>query len=347
MPPTSLNDLPRNPGRHRLRLPVATEMSGMEVCLDVIVHQGANDGPTLTLLAGLHGNEWQHLHFFRRIDTEIDHGALHGRLVLVPMANAVAFGSLSRNIRDDSDAPDANRLFPVGPRPQNGLAEQLAAVLAHQVLAQSDALLDFHLGIWGSSLGSLIVGSDFSDPEVRRASQQLAFAYGVPLIFETRMMSVFPGPRAAQAYAGEILKIPSCGSFLGGAGFDADLEESWTNTNFSGVFNVMHHLGMLDGTIEPPKRFLIYETIQRVNPRNGGLLQPIKPRDEFGREVKKGELFGHVISPFSLEPIEELRAPMDGYLGYWARSYPVRPGDWAFAVIPSDHQGTRWLDANI
>ena len=317
----------------------------MAVTLDVIVHQGAHDGPTLTLLSGLHGNEWGHLDFFRRIDGEMDHARLRGRLLMVPVANAVAFGTLSRNIRDDSDAPDMNRLFPVGPRPQNGLAEQLAEVLAREVMARSDALLDFHLGIWGSTLGSSIVGCDFSDESVRRRSREMALAFGVPLIFETRMMSVFPGPRAAQAYAGEVLKIPSCGSFLGGRGFDAALEETWSDGNRNGVYNVMRHLGMLDGNAETPGRFLVYETIQRVNPRNGGLLVPVQSHDEFGREVRAGELLGQVVSPFSLEVIEDLRAPMDGYLGYWARSYPVRPGDWAFSVIPAEHPGTRWLEA--
>jgi predicted deacylase len=343
-----LTELPTGrlaPGRHRLRLPVTTALSGMDVAVDAIVHEGVADGPTLTLLAGVHGNEWQHLFFFQRLDEELPRLGFRGRVVLVPMANALAFGTLSRNIRDDSDAPDVNRLFPGGARPQIGLAEQIATVIADGLLRHSDALLDFHLGIWGSTLGSTIVGSDLTDESVRQRSQALAKAYGVPLVFQTRMLGVFPGPRAAQAYVAEVLKIPSCGSFLGGAGFAEDLEDGWTEANHRGVINVMRSLDMLDGEPELPERYLVYESIQRVNPRKGGLLVPVNRRDTFGREVREGELLGHVLSPFSLEPIEELRSPMDGYLGYWARSYPVHPGDWAFAVVPADHPGTRWVSA--
>lgn len=339
-----LSDVPTTPGRHRLRLPVATEMSGMEVAIDAIVHQGFGKGPTLTALSGLHGNEWLQLDFFRAIDGEVDHSLLNGRLILIPIANAVAFGSLTRNILDDSDAPDMNRLFPVGPRPQNGLAEQLAAVLAREVLAHSDALLDFHLGIWGSTLGSSIVGTDYSDGAISAASHELALVFGVPLVFAVKMMSVFPGPRGVQAYVGEVLKIPSCGSFLGGAGFDRDLEEEWATANLQGIRNVMVHLGMTSGEIVRPRRYLVYDTVQRVNPRNGGYLVPVNDRDTFGREVAAGELLGRVLSPFSLETIEELRSPMDGYLAYWARRYPVRVGDWAFSVVPKDHPGTRWVE---
>src|SRR5690606_28620093 len=154
-----------------------------------IVHQGAGEGPTLTALSGLHGNEWLQLDFFRALDAEIDHARLNGRVILIPIANAVAFGSLTRNILDDSDAPDMNRLFPVGPRQQNGLAEQLAAVLAHEVLAHSNALLDFHLGIWGSTLGSTIIGTDYSDDAISAASYELAIAFGVPLVFAVKMRS--------------------------------------------------------------------------------------------------------------------------------------------------------------
>ena len=46
-----------------------------------------------------------------------------------------------------------------------------------------------------------------------------------------------------------------------------------------------------------------------------------------------------MISPYSLDVIEELVVPMDGYLAYWARDYPVHPGDWAFGVIPGGPPG--------
>src|SRR5690606_33039905 len=108
-------------------------------------------------------------------------------------------------------------------------------------------------------------------------------------------------------------------------------------------YNVMKGLGMLEGAPELPERYLIYERVQRVNPRVGGLLLPSNTTETFGRLVQAGELLGRVVSPFTFEVLEELRAPFEGYLAYWARSYPLRPGDWAYAVIPIDHPGTRWV----
>jgi hypothetical protein len=98
---------------------------------------------------------------------------------------------------------------------------------------------------------------------------------------------------------------------------------------------------MLEEEAVVTAEFLVYETVHRVNPRKGGLLLPTTVPERFGRPVSAGERLGVVVSPYSLEVIEELDAPFDGFLAYWARDYPVHPGDWSFGVIPGDHPGTR------
>lgn len=344
----SLARLPARPGRYLVRVPVTTDTNGMEVAVQAVVHVGAAPGPTLTLLSGLHGNEWLHLTAFRQLDGELGQavaaGTMRGRVILIPVANAVALGTGTRPILDDSDNPDANRAFP-GPQPAaTWLADQIAAVVAHEFLAASDALIDFHLGLWGATLGSTIIGGDYSDPALTRRCEELALAFGTPLIYRAPMVRQLYGPRSSQGYAGEVLGIPCLGSMLGGAGFDGDLEGLWRERNVQGVRNVMIRLGMLEGRLEAPGRYLLYETVRRANPRTGGLLMPVRPREELGRPVEAGELLGRVVNPFTLETQEELRAPVDGYLAGWARTHLVRPGGWAYVVIPADHPGTRWVD---
>jgi predicted deacylase len=342
----SLDALPTEPGRYQARLPITTDLSGHEVALWVNALVGARPGPTLPLLSGLHGNEWLHLLFFRELLQGIDPAQLAGRLLVVPVANAVALGTGSRAVQDDSDNNDANRAFPAGGPRQTWLADQVAAMVADEVLPRSDALLDFHLGIWGSVLASTLVGIDYSDEALVARCRRMSMVYGVPLIYEARVVRGFPGPRSSLGFAGERLKIPCCGGMLGGAGFGPELEAEWTAQNVRGVRNVLIDQGMLEGALELPERYLLYSRVQRVNPRCGGLLLPAREREQFGREVRAGEVFGQVVSPFTFEPLEQLVAPFDGYLAYWARSYPVRPGDWAFAVIPADDPETRWVDAS-
>lgn len=340
---TSISDAPTTPGKYLARIPVTTDINGFDVTITAHILVGATPGPTLTLLSGLHGNEWLHLEFFRQFVAEFDPATTAGRVLVVPMANAVAFGTLSRYVRDDSDNADANRSFPGGGRTFTWLAEQVATTIANEVFAHTNALIDFHLGIWGSVMCSTIYSSDYTDPEVSERSRALALAFGSPWIFAARTRG-WPGPRTSQGYAGEILGIPSCGSFIGGAGFDRDLERDWAQRNLTGIRNVMKHLGMVSGEQNLPDRYLIYEAVHRVNPKNGGLLEPVNLVETFGRPVQKGELLGRIISPFSFEVIEELVSPADGVLSFWARNYPIRPGEWAYGVVPLDHAGSRYVD---
>jgi len=194
-------------------------------------------------------------------------------------------------------------------------------------------------------MGSVFVDTDYSDPEISRASLEMCLAFGTPLVLAIDGFKGWPGPRTSQSYAGEVLGIPCCGSFIGGAGFDRALEELWLEQNLTGIRNVMIHEGMLAGTPLLLEEYLTFSMVHRVNPRNGGLLIPATSSDIFGRHVNKGELFGRVVSPFSYETLEELRSPVEGYLAYWARSYPIRPGEWAFGVIPKNHERTRWVSS--
>ena len=339
----SLQAFPTEPGHHLVRLPVTTDLDGHDVGIAMHILVGARPGPTLTLLSGVHGNEWGHIEFLHRFVRDFDPSVVAGSVRVIPTANAPALGALSRAVPDDSDQPDVNRSFPGEGRRFTWLAEQIATTIAEQALPGSNALLEFHVGIWGSAMGSSIIASDYSDASVQERTWGLARAFGTPLIFATRAVSSFPGPRSLLGYAGERLNIPTCGSMLGGAGFNRPLELSWQEANLAGIRNVMAHLAMTSTESSGRVRHLVYETVHRVNPRCGGLLIPERNPEEFGREVVAGETLGVVVSPYSLEVIEPLTAPFDGFLAYWARDYPVRPGDWAFGVIPADHPGTRFL----
>ena len=64
------------------------------------------------------------------------------------------------------------------------------------------------------------------------------------------------------------------------------------------------------------------------------------------REVKKGELLARIISPYTFEELQRLEAPSDGLLTLMARTYPVRPGDWAFGVADTSHPESNWVEVD-
>jgi uncharacterized protein len=217
--------------------------------------------------------------------------------------------------------------------------------VTREVLLVTSALIDFHLGIWGSSFGYVAYGGDFEDAAVAEVSRRMAHAFDFDMVCKERLVGNFPGPASLAGYAGMSLGIPSCIGELGGAGFHHDEEETWIEATVHGIENVLREFGMLAGQNAPTRRHLHFENKVRVNPSVGGMLHPVQDREQLGREVAKDELLARVVSPYTFEVLEELRAPFDGYLAWIPRWYPVRPGDWAFGVIPKDDPTTRWVEA--
>jgi predicted deacylase len=327
--------------RQVVNLPVTTGLNGASLDLAVHVLHGTGAGPTLALLSTLHGGEWFSILPLRRLVHELALADLKGTLLVVPVANPPAFGRLMRNAPDKTDSPDMNRVFP---GPLAATNDQLASVLATEVLARASCLIDLHQGPWGAAFQDILIPDD-AEPIAADHSERLALAFGSPIIRRAPVVAGFPGPRSSIGYAGGVLGIPAMGVEVGGAGFGAALEEGWIQATVDGIRAVMAELGMIRPVArEAPRAQLIYRKSHRVNPRVGGLLRSRFGGERLGEAIGTGTLLGEILSPYTNEVIEELRAPADGLLFYTARDYPLEPGGWAYGIAATDEQA-RWVEA--
>jgi predicted deacylase len=324
-----------------VRIPVLTDLDGAEIALTIHAVVGAEPGPTLVVHTALHGSEWQPVQVMHELLASLVPAELRGALLVLPVGNPIALASRTRNLRDESDGQDLNRAFG---GEQTWLADQLGRAIATHLLAQADALVDFHCGLWGAAMHSVTVATDFARPEVNQRSFDLARSFGFPYIRATELATRFPGPRSSVGYAGQVLGVPSLVVEIGGAGFDPETERRWRDTTLRGMRGVLQGLGMLAGQPELPEQFLVFQRVKRVNPTNGGMIEPVVTADDMMvREVEAGELLGRVWSPYTLETIEELRAPFRGVIDMAPHARPARPGDWAYLVVDLDDPGTRWI----
>ncbi len=330
------------PGRHHLSLPVTTDLDGNDIRLHLHLVVGERPGKTLTVVAGQHGLEWMPIETLRRVLDGLDPSTMSGAFLALPVANPPTLGILRRNTPDDSDNADLNRVYPGH---ETWIAEQIASTIVREILPATSALIDFHWGIWGSCMGEMTYGADFPDAEVVATSRAMALAFGHPTVRAAKVCSVSPGPKSLVGYAGAVLGIPSMIGNVGGAGFAPDREEAWLELEADGLLSVMRLLDILPGEPKRLGRYLVSSSVVRVNPSVGGLFYPQRDPEAFARRVEKGEVLGRVMSPYTLETLETLTAPCAGFLLYFARWYPVRPGDWTFAVIPEDHPDTAWIES--
>jgi hypothetical protein len=70
----------------------------------------------------------------------------------------------------------------------------------------------------------------------------------------------------------------------------------------------------------------------------GGVLYPEIGLDQLGQEVRGGTLLGRVVSPYTFETLEEIRAPYERGVMILLRAAMMRvnPGDYGYMVANAD-----------
>jgi len=295
------------------RIPVTTLASGHDLFIPLHRLEGAAPGPTLGLSAVVHGDEPLTNEVVRRVLTQIDPTELRGTILAVPVTNPLAFQALTRHT--PIDQLDLNRNFPGSPT--GWLSEQIAHVLATRFVAQLDVHVDLHTG-------GIYPTVDYV--YIFERSRELSLAFGSRYLFEpsTPYQGTFAVPAAQKG-------IPFFTAELGGGSF---LDQHYLEHGVRGVRNVLKQLGMLQGEVERPPEQIVVTEMAVLRPRFGGVLYPELGLDQLGKEVAGGTLLGRVVSPYTFETLEEIRAPYERGVIILLRGGMMRvhPGDYGYMV---------------
>ncbi len=301
--------------RETVRASVASLSGGQE--LDLALHRvrGAQPGPRLGVVAGIHGDEPLGIEIVRRFLLTVQDETFAGELTAIPVANPCAFATLTRHT--PVDAGNLNRSFPGNP--DGTLSEQIAHVVAAELLERCDYLVDVHSG------GPLAtVDYVYAD-----ADEQLAKAFGCEVLYRGAPP---PGSLAEDA-AGR--GIPTLIVELGGG---RQHDERFVWKGMRGLRNVMKHLRMLGGEPELPPAQTFVSELADLKPHHGGLMLSRYGSDRLGDLVPAGEELAQVVSPYSFETLEQIVAPFEPTLLVLVRDgvTKVDPGDYGFIVANGD-----------
>ncbi len=247
------------------------------------------DGPTVLVMSGTHGDEYEGQVTVTRLAQSLDTKDVSGRILLFPMANYPAAKAGLRT--SPIDELNLNRVYPGDPdgSPTMMIAHYIETVL----IDMADYVLDLHSG--GSSLHylpSAVAGFD-EDGERTQKIQELMQVFGAPYGF------IFPGGHAGGGSVndGAIRRNALfLGTEMGGTG---TVTPACLEMCFSGVARVLHKVGALKKPLVSPEpittRMLHAPTFDYfAYARDIGLFEPVV---ELGDEVKKGDLAGRVHTP--------------------------------------------------
>jgi uncharacterized protein len=285
------------------------QASTHQVQLPYIVAHGVNDGPTVTVLSGVHAMEYAPVEAVLRLADIVDASNLSGTLIILPVVNTEGFHA-RKPYENQLDHLNQNRVFPGDP--EGSMTRRVAHAVFTHFAARSTHLVDLHSADLGEDAthGMFIYRTE--DLLLRDLMLDMARCFDCDFV-ETIDIA---------GNTGEAIRLYGIPCIMAESGAPYPVREDDVLYHFTGVKNLMRHLGMLIGEatmgnppIDPPTR--------RVWATHGGVW---RRRVEAGQRVQEGELLGSVSSLFG-ETLQAATSPLKGSVSFLRTSLSVNQGD--------------------
>lgn len=293
----------------KINAQIAKLPSGTVIDIPVLVHRAKKAGPTLLLLAGMHGDEINGVETMRRIIRDKLYQVDAGSVICVPIINIYGFINFSRDV---PDGKDINRSFPGSKT--GSLASQVAYFLMHEILPHIDYGIDFHTG------GARIHNA----PQIRVKTDdpknlELAKVFGARFVINA--------PHRDKSLRKEAFKQEKRILVYEG-GESLRLRKSAIDDAIAGALRVMKHLGMIAEAPEVVTPTIIIGKSSWVRAKSAGVHYSSSRN---GSAVEARELLGKVCDPFGTFETK-ISAPYNGYIIAVNNNPVINRGDALFHV---------------
>lgn len=204
-----------------------------------IVVIGRGTGPTLLLIGGNHGDEYEGPIALSKLARSLEPERIRGRLILLPALNLPAV--LAGHRVSPIDGRNMNRVFPG--RSDGSVTEMIADWLTRAILPACDLVLDLHAG------GRTLVFTPYcgihqlAAPAEMARSKAAMLAFGAPI---SLIIDEFDTAGMLDT-AVEDRGTPFIFTELGGAGMAS---AATVRIAERGIQNLLRHTGVIEG--EPP-----------------------------------------------------------------------------------------------
>jgi len=277
---------------HRLRLQLTEDGAGFPVALPILVARGRREGPTLGIVAAVHGDEINGVPVVHKLFENLDPRNLAGTVIAAPVVNIPAFERQQRRFLDDTDL---NQIMPgkVG----GSSSEIYSHRLIERLVRRFDYMIDLHTASRGR-VNSLYARADLEHP----VSAKMAHLLRPQIILHSR-----PRDGSVRGEANE-LGIPSVTLEVGNP---QQFQTEYIRTSVRGIRAVMAYLEMTKARprAESKEPILCRRSFWTYTD-HGGFLRVV-PR--LCERVTKGELLATLTNVFG-DLTHEYNAPEAGVI---------------------------------
>jgi predicted deacylase len=273
---------------------------------------GAHDGPTISLIAGIHGAEYPPIDAVMRFCRALDPTQLRGKVVGVPVVNLPAFWERTPFVCPP-DGKNPNRVFPG--KADGTFSEVLAFHFFETVIRRGDYLIDLHCGDLVEDLMPFSGIQQSGNAAVDDRALDLAQVFGLPNVI---VQARGGGPIAGTTYASAAeAGIPALIAEVGGIG---QLQPEAVEMHLLGLRRVFQRLEMLEGgPVEPLPTRLIRDFVWVRAERGGFFRKAIAAGDA----LEAGDPLGEMVDLWG-EPIATIPSPASGLVLFVTTSPAIK-----------------------
>jgi predicted deacylase len=311
--------LEAQPGEHVFGyLRTASSRSGLSPDIPVHLFAGSQPGPTLLVQGAIHGAEIIGSIAILNLIQKLDPKAIRGNVIAVPVVNRAGFELGERGSR--IDGKDISRLFPG--KKNGSVSDQIAHIYFEEVIKQAQVMVDFHAGA-RTAYERYVLFSAEDDPnnltDLEKMRRKLVVAFGLD------QAAFFPPGTFGNNSAKEAIENAGVAQitleFGGGTGWFKNGQDNVRDAE-RGIWNIMKSMRIVDGDFETDGDLCTVYNAGVViwKPDVDGLFVRLKA---FRDELKAGDVYAHLVDPYTGELLAEMRTPKDGIVIPSGQEWPT------------------------
>jgi predicted deacylase len=257
------------------------------------------DGPTVLLMGGNHGDEYEGQLGLTKLFRKVNHHDVAGRLIILPSANYPACEAGSR--LSPLDNGNLNRAFPG--RPDGSMTERIAHFISFDLFPISQWHIDLHAGGEGDDFIPVMTAFLGENDAANVAALKAVKLIGAPYYVAEKVPA--SGQELTYASGGAVSQgLIALGGEFGGGG---SLSNYGLQLIGEGVLRVLSFIGVYKGAVPAVTGAIAQQRIRTLNAsafcyanRNG----IFESYYQLGDQVKIGDVCGlvHSIEDPSREP---------------------------------------------
>jgi predicted deacylase len=283
--------------KHLLYFQGVQTPAGQHHYVSVMVAKGAQPGPRVALISGVHGDELSSIRTVQRVMEQLDPAAMAGTVLAVFDVSRPALINMQRrwpNTGRGFDLIDVNREWPGNANGGTASSRHAALVFSQLLAPNADYAIDFHTAATGMDMVDCLL-APLDQPEVRAMAE----------LFPIRQIWDFAGYPGLLAVALADVGIPTFTPEVGAARI---VDQAMIPAFVEGTLNVLKHHGILAGPIGrtgTDTAAFVGDRMHVVAASDGGFVEVLVQLDE---EVSPGQAvatqrnaFGEVVADYATD----------------------------------------------